>query len=48
MSIMPARYDNVPIWRTSGSHGKEMKRGYSKKYQKRSKDEAISSVIERV
>src|SRR5439155_12020644 len=48
MSIIPARYENVPIWRTRGRYRKEMKRGYSKKtYHQRSKDETIFSVIKR-
>jgi Transposase DDE domain len=29
-SVIPARYEHVPIWRTHGRHRKEMKRGYSK------------------
>ncbi|MGA9844682.1 MAG: hypothetical protein WBQ25_20465 [Nitrososphaeraceae archaeon] len=28
-SVIPARYEHVPIWRTHGRYGKEMKRGYS-------------------
>ena len=48
MSIIPARYQDVPIWRTRGRYRKEMKRGYSKKtYHQRSKDETIFSVIKR-
>jgi transposase len=48
MSIIPARYQDVPIWRTKGRYRKEMKRGYSKKtYHQRSKDETIFSVIKR-
>ncbi|MBV9176876.1 MAG: hypothetical protein JO297_07540 [Nitrososphaeraceae archaeon] len=27
-SIIPTRYDRVPIWRTQGRHRKQMKRGY--------------------
>src|SRR5438876_1807216 len=49
MSIIPARYENVPVWRTKGRYRKEMKRGYSKKtYHQRSKDETIFSVIKRI
>ena len=48
MSIIPARYEDVPVWRTRGRYRKEMKRGYSKKtYHQRSKDETIFSVIKR-
>jgi hypothetical protein len=47
-SIIPARYQDVPIWRTRGRYRKEMKRGYSKKtYHQRSKDETIFSVMKR-
>ena len=38
MSIIPARYEDVPVWRRRGRQRKEMKRGYSKKtYHQRSK-----------
>jgi hypothetical protein len=48
MSIIPARHEDVPVWRTRGRYRKEMKRGYSKKtYHQRSKDETIFSVIKR-
>ena len=48
MSIIPARYQDVPIWRTRGRYRKEMKRGYSKKvYHQRSKDETVFSVVKR-
>jgi transposase len=48
MSIIPARYQDVPVWRTRGRYRKEMKRGYSKKtYHQRSKAETIFSVIKR-
>ncbi|MDG6997385.1 MAG: transposase [Nitrososphaerota archaeon] len=48
-SIIPARYEDVPVWRTRGKYRKKMKRGYSKKkYHQRSKDETIFSVIKRV
>jgi hypothetical protein len=47
-SIIPARYQDVQVWRTRGRYRKEMKRGYSKKaYHQRSKDETIFSVIKR-
>ena len=48
-SIIPARYEHVPIWRTHGRYRKEMKRGYSKLlYNQRNKDETIMSVIKRL
>ena len=48
-SIIPARYEHLPIWRTQGRHGKEMKRGYSKLlYNQRNKDKTIMSVIKRL
>jgi len=47
-SIIPARYQDVQVWRTRGRYRKEMKRGYSKKkYHQRSKDETVFSVIKR-
>jgi DDE family transposase len=47
-SIIPARYEYVPIWRTHGKYRKEMKLGYSKLlYNQRNKDETIISVIKR-
>jgi len=47
-SIIPARYQDVRVWRTRGRYRKEMKRGYSKKkYHQRSKDETVFSVIKR-
>ena len=48
MSIIPARRQDVPVWRTRGRYRKEMKRGYSKKrYHQRSKDETVFSVVKR-
>jgi|GEM_PF-3223099 len=48
LSIIPARNESVPIWRTKGKYRKEMKRGYSKKmYHQRSKVEAIFFVIKK-
>ncbi|HEY4699894.1 MAG TPA: transposase [Nitrososphaerales archaeon] len=47
-SIIPARQQHVPVWRTKGRYRKQMKRSYSKKkYHQRSKDETIFSVIKR-
>jgi hypothetical protein len=49
LSIIPARYEHVPIWRTHGMYRKQMKRGYSKLlYNHRNKDETIVSVIKRL
>jgi hypothetical protein len=48
-SIIPARYEHVPIWRTYGKYRKQMKRGYSRLlYNQRNKDETIVSVIKRL
>ena len=48
-SAIPARYGDVPIWRTHGRYRKQMKRGYSKvMYNQRNKDETILSVIKRL
>ena len=48
-SVIPARYEHVPIWRTYGMFRKQMKRGYSKLlYNHRNKDETIMSVIKRL
>ena len=39
LSIIPARNEDVPIWKTSGRYRKLMKRGYSKKkYHQRNKN----------
>lgn len=46
LSIIPARNENVPIWRTQGRYRKQMKRGYSKKkYHQRSKNETVNMVV---
>jgi hypothetical protein len=48
-SVIPSRYENVPIWKTRGSYRKEMKRGYNKiLYNQRNKNETIVSVIKRL
>lgn len=48
-SIIPARYEHIPIWRTYGRYRKQMKRGYSRLlYNQRNKDETIVSVIKRL
>ncbi|MGE5781861.1 MAG: transposase, partial [Nitrososphaerales archaeon] len=48
-SIMPPRYEQVPVWKTRGKYRKEMKRGYNKiLYNQRNKDETIVSVIKRL
>ena len=48
-SIIPTRYEHVPMWKTHGRYRKQMKRGYSKLlYNQRNKDETIMSVIKRL
>ena len=48
-SIIPTRYENVPIWKTHGRYRKQMERGYSKLlYGQRNKNETIVSVIKRL
>ena len=49
-SVIPARYGDVPIWRTHGRYRKQMKRGYSKVLynQRNNKDETILSVIKQL
>ena len=48
-SVIPARYEYVPIWKTHGRYRKQMKRGYSKLlYNQRNKDETMLSVIKRL
>ena len=48
-SVIPVRYENVPIWKTHGRYRKQMKYGYSKLlYNQRNKDETIISVIKRL
>jgi hypothetical protein len=47
-SVIPARYEQVPIWKTHGRYRKQMKYGYSKLlYGQRDKDETIVSVFKR-
>jgi hypothetical protein len=48
-SVIPARYEQVPIGTTHGKYRKQMKRSYSKLlYNQRSKNETILSVIKRL
>jgi Transposase DDE domain len=48
-SVIPARNEDIPIWKTHGRYRKQMKRGYSKTlYHQRNKDETIVSVIKRL
>jgi len=48
-SIIPTRYENVPIWKTHGRYRKQMKGGYSKLlYGQRNKNETIVLVIKRL
>ena len=49
VSIIPARYEDVPIWRTHGRYRKQMKRRFYKRlYYQRNKNETILSVIKRM
>lgn len=49
LSIIPARNENVPVWRTQGRYRKQMKRGYSKKkYHQRSKNETVNYVVKQL
>ena len=49
LSVIPARYEHVPIRNTHGKYRKLMKRGYSKSlYSQRNKNETIVSVIKRL
>jgi hypothetical protein len=49
VSVIPARYEHVPIRNTHGKYRKLMKCGYSKLlYSQRNKDETIVSVIKRL
>ena len=49
LSVIPARYEHVPIRKTHGRYRKQMKRGYSKLlYNQRNKNETIVSVIKRL
>jgi len=48
LSIIPARNNDVPIYKTSGWYRKQMKRGYSKRtYFMRNKNETVNSVVKR-
>ena len=49
LSVIPPRYEHVPIRKTHGRYRKQMKRGYSKLlYTQRNKNETIVSVIKRL
>ena len=49
LSVIPARYEHVPIRKTRGRYRKQMKRGYSKLlYNQRNKNETIVLVIKRL
>ena len=49
VSIIPARYEDVPVWRTHGRYGKQMKRRFYKQlYYQRNKNETILSVTKRM
>lgn len=48
-SVIPPRYEDVPVQKTHGSYRRQMKHGYSKLlYGQRNKDETILSVIKRL
>jgi hypothetical protein len=48
-SIIPVRYEDVPIWCIYGKYRKQMKHGYAKLlYNQCNKDETIVSVIKRL
>jgi len=48
-SIIPPRYQEVPVWRTHAIYRKQLKRGYLKPtYNQRNKDETIFSVVKRL
>lgn len=48
-SIIPPKYQDVPVWKTHGRYRKELKRGYPKPlYSQRNKEETIMSVIKRL
>ena len=48
-SVIPPRYEHVPIRRTHGRYRKQMKHGYSQLlYSQRNKDETIVSVVKRL
>ncbi len=48
-TIIPTRYVDVPIWRTSANHRKEIKRSFSEAlYHQRNKSETIFFVVKRM
>ncbi len=48
-AIIPTRYADVPIHRTSGTHRKEMKRNFPRQlYSQRNKSETIFFVVKRM
>ena len=49
VSIIPARYEDVPVWKTHGRYRKQMKkRFYKQLYYQRNKNETTLSVIKRM
>ena len=49
VAIIPTRYVDVPIYRTSGIHRKEMKRNFPKQlYSQRNKSETIFFVVKQI
>jgi len=47
LAIIPARNEDVPIYRTKGKNRKRMKRNLSEEYKRRSIVETVHSVIKR-
>ncbi len=48
-SVIPLRYQDVPVWRTHGKYRKQLERGYPKPlYYRRNKDETITTLIKRL
>jgi hypothetical protein len=49
LSILPVRYEGIPVWKTHCRYREGMKHGYIKiLYNQRNKDETIVSVIKRL
>jgi hypothetical protein len=47
ISVIPARYEEVPVYRTKGYYRKKMKKGLPKEYKQRTKIETVHYVIKR-
>jgi len=44
-SVIPARYEEVPVYRTKGYYRKKMKKGLPDEYKQRTKIETVHYVI---